>query len=195
MIRISPTATKAGHSRLCLIDSALVSQKASDSRKNERRREIHTFHDGDGDTLQRMLNALQPSSYIRPHRHIRPPKAEALLLIQGSLAFVAFKDDGDIEDTGLVLLDPKVGKFGVDYRAGTWHTFFALTPDTVIFEVKPGPYDAATDKEFAPWAPDESSDQGVVYLAGLDDRFRKHFQLPPRSWELKLVTRDKCKHL
>src|SRR6266511_2048864 len=84
MIRISPTATKATHARLCVIDTALVSRKASDSRENRRHREIHTFHEGNDDALQRMLNAIQPSSYIRPHRHIIPPKAECLLLLQGS---------------------------------------------------------------------------------------------------------------
>jgi len=183
MIRLSPTATKATHARLCVIDTALVSRKASDSRENKRHREIHTFHEGDDDALQRMLNAIQPSSYIRPHRHIIPPKAESLLLLQGSLAFVAFEEDGGVQDSGLVLLDQKVETVGVDYRAGTWHTFFALAPDTVIFEVKPGPYDSATDKEFAPWAPDENSERSVLYLAELEDRFRRYFGLPQRQWQ------------
>src|SRR5436309_2579415 len=46
MIRLYPTATKATHARLCVIDTALVSRKASDSRENRRHREIHTFHEG-----------------------------------------------------------------------------------------------------------------------------------------------------
>ncbi len=147
MIRISPTATQSTHARACVIDTALVLQKASDSRNNDRRREIHAFHEGSGDTLQRMLNALQPSSYIRPHRHANPAKAENILLIQGSLAFVVFTQDGGIDD--FLLLDQKAGNVGIDCKAGVWHTFFALMPDTVIFEVKPGPYDAANDNECA----------------------------------------------
>ena len=53
-------------------------------------------------------------------------------------------------------------------------------PDTVIFEVKPGPYDAATDKEFAPWAPPEGDPRAHAYLIQLEDQFRQHFSLPER---------------
>ncbi|MGD8861079.1 MAG: hypothetical protein PVI30_13820 [Myxococcales bacterium] len=39
----------------------------------------------------------------------------------------------------------------------------ALEPDTLIYEVKPGPWSAATDKSFAPWAPAEG-DPGAMYI-------------------------------
>jgi hypothetical protein len=59
----------------------------------------------------------------------------------------------------------------VDCREGVWHTFFALEPDTVVFEVKAGPHDAATDKEAAPWAPDENSPDAAAYLQHLRKLF------------------------
>ena len=175
--RISPAATLSQHTVATTIDQALIDQKARDARASNRQRDIHVLHTGDEDTLQRMLNALQPGTYVTPHRHVAVPKAEAVVVLRGSLGFVHFEDDGSYDEQHFVHLDPKQGVFGVDYRAGVWHTFIALEPDTVVFEVKPGPYDAATDKEFAPWAPGEG-DAGVVdYLQVLEERFRRHFNL------------------
>lgn len=56
---------------------------------------------------------------------------------------------------------------GIDVPPGVWHTVAAITAHAVCFEVKPGPWEPATDKEFAPWAPREGSAEGESYLAGL----------------------------
>ena len=155
IIRISPVATRSCHEAVAFIDRDLVQRKAYDARRSPRRREIHVFHRGDDDPLQRMLNAIQPGSYIRPHRHLDPPKSESLILLQGMLGYVSFRDDGTPEDDSFLLIDLDRGVYGCDIRPGVWHTIFALVPDTVIFEVKPGPYSPANDKDFAPWAPEE----------------------------------------
>ncbi|MGB3585422.1 MAG: WbuC family cupin fold metalloprotein [Tunicatimonas sp.] len=180
--QISPAATLSQHQHTAIIDQALIDQKAQDARESDRKRNIHVLHTGDEDTLQRMLNAFQPGTYVAPHRHVAVPKAESALVIQGSLGFVRFSDDGTYQAKDFVYMNPKEGTFGVDYRAGVWHTFIALEPDTVVLEVKPGPYDVLTDKEFASWAPKEGDADATEYLAKLEDRFRQHFQLPPRSW-------------
>ena len=176
--RISPAATLSQHTFATKIDQALVEQKAQDARNSDRQRDIHVLHTGDEDTLQRMLNALQPGTYVTPHRHVAVPKAEAVVVLQGSLGFVRFEEDGSYHEENFVLIDPKQGVFGVDYRAGVWHSFMALEPDTVVFEVKPGPYDAATDKEFAPWAPAEGDAEAADYLQKLESHFRQYWKLP-----------------
>jgi len=173
IIRISAAATRSCHETVALIDRDLIQQKAADAAKSPRRREIHTFHKGDPDTLQRLLNAVQPGSYIRPHRPLNPPKAESIILLQGSLAFVTFADDGTLDQAGCVQIDPARGVYGCDIRPGVWHTVFALESDTVAFEVKPGPYDPTVDKEFAPWSPPEGSTQAAVFLADLEEKFRR----------------------
>jgi cupin fold WbuC family metalloprotein len=182
MIRVSPAATRSDHEYVCAITPSLIAQKAADARRNERHREIHMLHADGHDPVQRMLNALQPSSYGRPHRHSSPPKSETLLLMKGSIGFVSFSEDGVAHDSDVLLLGPQTGVMGVDCRAGVWHTFFALEPDTVVFEVKAGPFDANTDKDPAPWAPAENTPEGARYLADLEDRFRRHFQLGNRTW-------------
>ena len=42
-------------------------------------------------------------------------------------------------------------------------------PDTVIFEVKKGPYNPETDKEFASWSPEEDSPEVTDFLARLNE--------------------------
>jgi cupin fold WbuC family metalloprotein len=182
IIRISPVATRSGHETTVSIDLELIQRKACDARRSPRRREIHVFHEGDADPLQRMLNALQPGSYIRPHRHLDPPKSESVILLQGMLGFMSFAADGMPDEESFLVLEQERGVHGCDIRPGIWHTIFALVPDTVVFEVKPGPYSPANDKDFAPWAPAEYSPQAAAYLAEIEDAFRRLWGLPPRPW-------------
>jgi cupin fold WbuC family metalloprotein len=165
-----------------LVDKALLDLKSEDAAKSRRKREIHAFHQGNEENLQRMLNAIQPGSYIRPHRHLEPPKAETIVILQGSLGFVVFDDRGNPADGRFILLDAGRGAFAVDARAGLWHTFFALGDNTVLFEVKPGPYEPGTDKDFAHWAPAEGEAGATEYLMGLEDRFRFVLGLARRKW-------------
>ena len=201
IIRVSPVATRSCHEAVAFLDRDLVQRKAYDARRSPRRRDIHVLHQGDDDPLQRMLNAIQPGSYIRPHRHLDPPKSEAVILLQGMLGYVSFRDDGTPEDDNFLLLDLDRGVLGCDIRPGVWHTIFALVPDTVIFEVKPGPYSPTNDKDFAPWAPEEfipaasghslpvpgRSLAPAAFLAQIEDGFRRLWGLPPRSWQLPVT--------
>ena len=45
-----------------------------------------------------------------------------------------------IEISEQAVIDPKQGRYGVDIPKNTWHTVECLEPDTVVFEVKEGPF-------------------------------------------------------
>jgi cupin fold WbuC family metalloprotein len=150
---------------LCVLDRAQVDSAVAYARESPRQRVIAPFHRSPEDSLHRMLNAVQPDSYIRPHRHLDPPKAEAWVLLQGGLLFFTFHDDGRIDQR--VLLRAGGPQFGVDLVAGIYHSFIALEPDTVIYEVKDGPYRATTDKAFAPWSPAEGTPETKAYMQTL----------------------------
>jgi cupin fold WbuC family metalloprotein len=169
--RLSGLATISRHEKTLGITPDIIEAKSKDAGANPRKREILVLHRGDSDSLQRMLNALEPGSYIRPHRHASP-RAESIALLRGSLGFVPFLEDGTPDKENFVLMHPTKGALAVDCRGDVWHTFFALEPGTVIFEVKPGPYDMSTDKEFATWAPAENTADAASYLAQLEDIFR-----------------------
>jgi cupin fold WbuC family metalloprotein len=148
-----------------LLDSSMLEQAIEASRKSSRGRIILPFHKNSGDRLQRMLNALQPGSYIQPHRHATPPKAESILVLRGSICFITFTATGNIEE--VFFLGATAPAIGIDAEPGAYHTFFALEADTVLFEVKPGPYGADTDKQPAPWSPAEGAKEAGDYLLKL----------------------------
>lgn len=130
---------------------------------------ILPFHTRDDEPLNRMLNAVQPGSYIRPHRHLTPPKAESIVVLRGTIGFLTFDESGTTLEA--TRLSASLPAFGVDCRPGVFHTFVSLEPDTVVFEVKPGPYVRASDKDFAQWAPKEWSEEAPAYLAKLEKAF------------------------
>src|SRR5688572_11453773 len=92
--RLSSMATISRHETAFGVTADIIEEKGLEASSNPRKREILVLHRGNADPLQRVLNALQPGSYIRPHRHYTPPKAEALVLLSGSLGFVPFLEDG-----------------------------------------------------------------------------------------------------
>ena len=84
---------------------------------------------------------------------------------------VRFDAAGEILESTIVAAGGPV--LGVEIPPQAWHTLLALEPGTVLFEVKEGPYDPATDKRFAPWAPPESDTVlARAYLADLRRRLR-----------------------
>jgi cupin fold WbuC family metalloprotein len=151
------------------LSESLLEGAIAVSRSSPRRRVIQPFHRDETATLHRMFNAVQPDSYIPPHRHLDPPKAESWVVLRGALSFFTFNEQGGIEQCVEIRAGGPV--FGVDLEPGVYHTFIALEPDTVVFEVKNGPYSPASDKTFPAWAPQEGSAQASAYLAWLKAEF------------------------
>src|SRR6478609_2435397 len=116
---------------LALLSNALITTVIEHSRTNPRRRMLLPFHKSADDGLHRMINAVQPDSYIRPHRHADPPKAEAWVMLRGAAAFFTFEDDGSVRDCARLAAGSDV--FGADLVAGVYHTVIALDPDTVFY--------------------------------------------------------------
>jgi cupin fold WbuC family metalloprotein len=144
------------------IDRASIGHLVAKARLSKRGRLNLNFHPHDSDPLQRLLNAIEPGSYIQPHKHQDPDKTEAFIILQGRLAVVVFDDAGQI--TGHIILDPSDGTFGVEIPPRTWHMILALTTGTVVYEVKNGPYNPADDKKFAEWAPAETDTGTAEFL-------------------------------
>ena len=140
------------------------------AKKAKRRRTNHNFHQLE-DRVQRFLNAIEPDSYIRPHRHLSPPKEEVFFVLRGKGAIVEFSDEGKI--TKVLELDPKKGQLFVEVPAAIWHTVVSFEDSSVFYEVKKGPYEPTTDKDFAHWAPDEAAPEAEAYLNQLKQQILK----------------------
>ncbi len=140
----------------------MLDQTSAKAKTAPRRRMNHNFHREPSDTLQRMLNAVEPLSYIRPHRHLHTGKDEIFFVLRGRLAVVEFDDEGRVADH--TVLDPDLGSWGVEIPPERFHTIISLKPATVAYEVKLGPYEPLTDKDFAPWAPVEGDPEAESFL-------------------------------
>ncbi|NNL66883.1 MAG: WbuC family cupin fold metalloprotein, partial [Myxococcales bacterium] len=146
-----------------------LARASGDAAASPRRRSILRFHDHD-EAVQRMINAIEPDSYVRPHRHQDPDKTELFLALQGRACMCRFDDDGRLRQT--VEVAAAGPNRGVEIPPGVWHCMVALEPATVLFEVIEGPFTADTHKHYAPWAPAEGSDAGAGFLAALRERIR-----------------------
>jgi cupin fold WbuC family metalloprotein len=133
---------------------------------NLRKRQHCNIHESYADPCQRLFNAIEPESYIRPHRHATDPRDELLIAVRGSVALVTFDEQGMV--TGVVRFgtDRNGGGLavGAEVPANTWHTVIALEPGCVLLEVKAGPFDPKQPKDLAPWAPDEGSPAALPFL-------------------------------
>ena len=150
-------------SSIQLLDSALFESLIQRARQAPRLRVNHNFHAAMEDNPHRFLNVMIKGTYIAPHRHLDPPKAESFLVLLGKMAFFTFDDSGRVVTTHIIGQD----LVGIDIQPGVWHTMTPLTPEAVCYEVKPGPYSAANDKDFAPWAPREGDPAAAAYLENL----------------------------
>src|SRR5690606_18827345 len=123
------------------------------------------FHLHSQDLMQRMLNAMEPGTYVQPHKHERPDKREVFILLTGRVLIVEFNTKGEIHDH--VILDHKLGVFAVEIPPRVYHTIVSLKSGSVVYELKDGPYDEKVDKGFASWAPEENSVGTQDYLQNL----------------------------
>ncbi len=156
-----------------LIDNALLDEVSAEARASARGRKNRNFHTDDAQPGHRLLNAIEPGSYVAPHRHLDPDKSETMVVLRGSIGLVTFDDAGGVVEAtkvshGVTGGNPRGSTpLGVDIAYGTWHTVFALEPSTVFLEAKAGPYLPLTAEEKASWAPAEGDPAAPAYLAKL----------------------------
>ena len=145
------------------ITSEALDELEEKARTSPRLRSNLNIHASASDPVQRYFIAAERASYFRPHRH--PDKSEFALVIRGEFDVLMFDDSGRISKR--VTLGPNTGNAGVDVPANTWHTWIPVSERGVFFEVKQGPYDAASAAEFAPWSPEEGAAQTEDFVIRL----------------------------
>jgi cupin fold WbuC family metalloprotein len=151
------------------IDNALLEHVSALAATSPRGRKNFNFHRSEDEASHRLLNAIEPGSYIRPHRHLDPTKDETLIVVRGRLGAVVFDEAGSVVETAMLVAGGDC--FGINLLCGTYHTLLALAPKTVFFESKAGPYRPLEMAELAPWAPAEGARDVQAYLAALRTLF------------------------
>ena len=130
-----------------------------------RKRSHLNIHDDLNEEIQRLLIAIEPESYVRPHFHPEVDKKELIILIKGSCACLTFNSNGEIRDSFILNADNPLCEFPPQ----TWHSLISLETATVITEIKKGPYKALAPENFASWAPQEGELTSQDYLNSLKE--------------------------
>jgi cupin fold WbuC family metalloprotein len=156
-----------------IIGPALLDQIWRQARESPRRRKNFNFHLREFDPANRLLNAVEPDSYVRPHRHMDPAKDETIIAVRGSFGVVFFGERGVVTKSLIIRAGGET--MGVNIPHGIYHTLVALDSGSVFFEAKAGPYVPISMGEFAAWAPAEGDPGALAYLEKLRALF--DFQL------------------
>ena len=155
-----------------IFDAQYFDDLTGQAKVSPRLRRHRNVHQSYQEASQRLFNAIEPGSYIRPHRHASDPRDELLVAVRGVMAMVTFDDQGAVNNV-LRFGTERHGDemaVGAEVSSDIWHTVVALEPGCVLLEVKAGPFDPNLPKDLAPWAPDEGCDAASVYLDHLLER-------------------------
>lgn len=161
-----------GKKDMKIIHTALLDETTAKAKASPRLRMNYNFHDSDEACVNRLLNAIEPDSYIRPHRHLNPAKEEIFLLLRGKAVLFLFDEEGNITQQQLIC--PHDGVYGAEIEAGIWHSLVVLESGTVVYEIKQGPFAPLQQANLAPWSPAaENSEEVAGYLNFLKQQIVK----------------------
>ena len=94
-----PLAMNPPTTDVTIINTLTLEEAIVLSRQSARKRIIFPYHKQSSDKLHRMLNVIQPGSYIRPHDHSAEGKSESVILLRGGICFMTF--DAHLALTGI----------------------------------------------------------------------------------------------
>lgn len=144
------------------LDNPALDAMSASARQAPRLRTNRNFHPQLEDPVQRLAIAMEPGTYVRPHRH--PATWEVLIPLSGEFDVVVF--EADVVSQRRVL-GPR-GERVLELPAGTWHSVLARQTGSVVFEVKQGPYMPTPAADFAEWAPAEGEHAVAEFMKFLD---------------------------
>ena len=147
------------------IDSDLIEKCLTEARQSPRKRSHFNLHESLEAPVQRLCIALIEGTYVTPHRHPQPNKWELLIAVQGTSLLVIFNDTGNITDVHE--LTPSGPLSAIEIPPNTWHSLLPKGKESVVLEMKEGPYTPNKPEYFAEWAPKEGSEQASDYLLKL----------------------------
>lgn len=156
------TDADPGAAAIDRLDQPLFDRLAAAAAARPRRRLNHNLH-AEPEAVQRFLNALQPGTYVRPHRHLRSSPGEGFecfVVLQGAIGLLVLDPNGAV--LARERLEAAGPLRGIQLAEGQFHTLVALSADAVMFEVKQGPYVPAADKDFLAGFPLEGTPEAVV---------------------------------
>ena len=137
------------------INKDLLSALHDKAKTSPRLRQNFDLRTTPSDTSQRMLNALEPSTRVPIHRHLKT--SETVICLEGCLDWIFYEelpnmdaggpihngeiaqDETNFRETARFRVCPKEGTFGIQVPQAAWHSVIVHEPSTIL-EAKDGPY-------------------------------------------------------
>jgi cupin fold WbuC family metalloprotein len=146
-----------------IISDQQLQQLVDEARSVARLRKNLNLHSDLSDPVQRLCNAFEPGSYVRPHRHSQADKWELMVILKGEAIILLFDETATV--TQRIVLSTRGPEYLLEVPQGAWHTVLTRESGTVLLEVKSGPYNKTEDKDFAQWAPVEGAPEAGQFVA------------------------------
>ena len=126
-----------------VFDNDFLDSLSRQAKASERLRQHYDLRNSENDNSQRMLNALEPGTIIKIHKH--PLASTFTLVLRGKVVIHIYNNHGEL---GKDIVLSHNGNMACTVSANEWHNLECLEPDTVIFEQKDIKYDSETDAVF-----------------------------------------------
>ena len=126
------------------ITQALLDKLTAEAKASPRLRMNLDLRNGNDDTSQRMLNAIEPGSEVPIHRHQKT--SETVVCLRGRVV-EEYYDELERTCTESIELSPNGPVVALNIPAGQWHTLRSLESGSVILEMKDGAYEPTTEAD------------------------------------------------
>lgn len=126
-----------------IITEELLNGISSQAKESPRLRMNYNLHEKLDAKVQRLFNAMEPGTIIPIQRHQNT--AETIMLVRGKMKVIFYDDNKKVIEEAI--LSHETGNYGVHIPTGVWHCVEILEPNTVMFEVKEGPYTPLADED------------------------------------------------
>ena len=127
-----------------VIDNKVLDELSAKAKASPRLRMNLDLRNSENDGSQRMLNAIEPGSPERIHRHQHT--SETVVCIRGRVV-EEFYDDLERICTDSIVLTPNGPNVAINIPAGQWHSIRAVESGSVVLSCKDGRYEPLSDAD------------------------------------------------
>lgn len=127
-----------------VIDNKVLDELSAKAKASPRLRMNLDLRNSENDGSQRMLNAIEPGSPERIHRHQHT--SETVVCLRGKVV-EEFYDELERICTDSIVLTPNGPNVAVNIPAGQWHSIRAVESGSVVLAVKDGRWEPLSDAD------------------------------------------------
>jgi len=127
-----------------VIDNKVLDDLSAKAKASPRLRMNLDLRNSENDSSQRMLNAIEPGSPERIHRHRHT--SETVVCLRGKVV-EEFYDELERICTDSIVLTPNGPNVAINIPASQWHSIRAVESGSVVLAVKDGKYEPLSDAD------------------------------------------------